>query len=101
MKAAAAKVAVEAMLAGAPPDAAARQALAAVRRYGGEGGIIYVDATGRVGFAFNTPACHAPASTPPPLRPPASERCGKPGNDAGSACWPMARSAVYWAPPLP
>jgi L-asparaginase / beta-aspartyl-peptidase len=55
MKAAAAKLAVEAMLAGAPPDAAARQALAAVRRYGGDGGIICVDATGRVGFAFNTP----------------------------------------------
>jgi beta-aspartyl-peptidase (threonine type) len=54
MKAAAAKVAVEAMLAGAPPDAAARQALAAVRRYGGDGGIICVDAGGRLGFAFNT-----------------------------------------------
>ncbi|HXJ20479.1 MAG TPA: isoaspartyl peptidase/L-asparaginase [Polyangia bacterium] len=54
MKAAGAKIAVEAMLAGAPPDAAARQALAAVRRYGGDGGIICVDATGRLGFAFNT-----------------------------------------------
>ena len=54
MKAAAAKIAVEAMLAGAPPDAAARQALAAVRRYGGDGGIICVDAGGRLGFAFNT-----------------------------------------------
>jgi beta-aspartyl-peptidase (threonine type) len=55
MKAAAAKLAVEAMLAGAPPDAAARQALAAARRYGGDGGIICADAAGRVGFAFNTP----------------------------------------------
>jgi beta-aspartyl-peptidase (threonine type) len=54
MKAAGAKVAVEAMLAGAPPDAAARQALAAVRRYGGDGGMICVDAAGRLGFAFNT-----------------------------------------------
>jgi len=54
MKAAGAKVAVEAMLAGAPPDAAARQALAAVRRYGGDGGIVCVDAAGRLGFAFNT-----------------------------------------------
>ena len=56
MKAAAAKVAVEAMLAGAPPDGAARQALAAVRRYGGDGGIICADAGGRLGFAFNTRA---------------------------------------------
>jgi L-asparaginase / beta-aspartyl-peptidase len=56
MKAAAAKVAVEAMLAGAPPDGAARQALAAVRRYGGDGGIICADAAGRLGFAFNTAA---------------------------------------------
>ncbi len=56
MKAAAAKLAVEAMLAGAPPDAAARQALAAVRRYSGDGGIICADAAGRVGFAFNTPS---------------------------------------------
>ncbi len=55
MKALGAKVAVEAMLAGAPPDAAARQALAAVRRAGGDGGIICADAAGRVGFAFNTP----------------------------------------------
>jgi L-asparaginase / beta-aspartyl-peptidase len=55
MKATAAKLAVEAMLAGAPPDAAARQALAAVRRYAGDGGIICVDLAGRVGFAFNTP----------------------------------------------
>jgi beta-aspartyl-peptidase (threonine type) len=53
IKAAAAKMAVEAMLMGAPPDAAARQTLAAVRRHGGEGGIICVDAAGRVGFAFN------------------------------------------------
>lgn len=55
MKAVAAKLAVEAMLAGAPPDAAARQALAAARRYGGDGGIICADAAGRLGFAFNTP----------------------------------------------
>lgn len=55
MKAAGAKMAVEAMLAGAPPDAAARQALAGVRRYNGDGGIICVDAGGRLGFAFNTP----------------------------------------------
>lgn len=56
MKSVAAKVAVEAMLAGAPPDAAARQALAAVRRAGGDGGLICADAAGRIGFAFNTPA---------------------------------------------
>lgn len=56
MKAVGARVAVEAMLAGSPPDAAARQALAAVRRAGGDGGIICTDAAGRTGFAFNTPA---------------------------------------------
>jgi beta-aspartyl-peptidase (threonine type) len=54
IKAVAAKVAVDALRADAPPDQAARQALAEVRRYGGEGGIICVDRHGRVGFAFDS-----------------------------------------------
>ena len=64
MKAAAAKLAVEAMLAGAPPDAAARQALAAVRRYGGDGGIICADVTGPGGVRLqHARRCRAPRST--------------------------------------
>ena len=55
IKAAAAKQAVEALRAGQSPAEAARQALAAVRRHGGSGGLIGVDAAGRVGLAFDTP----------------------------------------------
>ena len=47
IKAVAAKVAVDAMRAGAPPDRAAQQALVDVRRHGGDGGIICVDRHGR------------------------------------------------------
>jgi beta-aspartyl-peptidase (threonine type) len=54
IKAVAAKAAVDAMRAGAAPDEAARQALAQVGRYGGDGGIICVDRHGRVGFAFDS-----------------------------------------------
>jgi beta-aspartyl-peptidase (threonine type) len=54
IKAVAAKVAVDALRADAAPEQAARLALAEVRRYGGEGGIICVDRQGRVGFAFDS-----------------------------------------------
>jgi beta-aspartyl-peptidase (threonine type) len=54
IKAGAAKAAVEAMRGGAAPDQAARRVLALVRRFGGDGGIICVDAAGRVGFGFDT-----------------------------------------------
>jgi beta-aspartyl-peptidase (threonine type) len=55
IKAAAAKQAVEALRAGRSPTEAARELLPAVRRHGGSGGLICVDAAGRVGFAFDTP----------------------------------------------
>ena len=55
IKAAAAKQAVEALRAGRSPAEAARQLLPAVRRHGGSGGLICVDAAGRVGLAFDTP----------------------------------------------
>ncbi len=55
IKAAAAKQAVEAMRAGQSPTEAARGVLPAVRRYGGVGGLICVDAGGRIGHAFDTP----------------------------------------------
>ena len=55
IKAAAAKQAVEALRAGRSPTEAAREVLPAVRRHGGSGGLICVDAAGRVGFAFDTP----------------------------------------------
>jgi beta-aspartyl-peptidase (threonine type) len=55
IKAAAAKLAVEALRAGRSPTEAAREVLPAVRRHGGSGGLICVDAAGRVGFAFDTP----------------------------------------------
>ena len=55
IKAVAAHRAVEAMRAGASPGAAAREALAWARRHGGAGGVICVDAAGRVGRAFDTP----------------------------------------------
>jgi L-asparaginase / beta-aspartyl-peptidase len=55
IKAAAAKQAVEALRAGRSPAEVAREVLPAVRRHGGSGGFICVDAAGRVGFAFDTP----------------------------------------------
>ena len=55
IKAAAARLAVEALRAGRSPTEAARETLPAVRRHGGSGGLICVDAAGRVGFAFDTP----------------------------------------------
>jgi L-asparaginase / beta-aspartyl-peptidase len=55
IKAAAAKQAVEAMRAGRLPAQAAREILPAVRRHGGGGGLICVDAGGRLGLAFDTP----------------------------------------------
>jgi beta-aspartyl-peptidase (threonine type) len=55
IKAAAAKQAVEALRAGRSPDEAAREILPLVRRHGGSGGLICVDAAGRVGLAFDTP----------------------------------------------
>jgi L-asparaginase / beta-aspartyl-peptidase len=54
IKALGAKQAVEAMRAGRSPAEAAREGLEAVRRYGGTGGIICVDATGRIGRGFDT-----------------------------------------------
>ncbi|HVZ89572.1 MAG TPA: isoaspartyl peptidase/L-asparaginase, partial [Polyangia bacterium] len=55
IKAAAAKQVVEALRAGQPGQAAARAALDQVRRYGGDGGLIWVDREGRLGAAFDTP----------------------------------------------
>jgi beta-aspartyl-peptidase (threonine type) len=55
MKSLAAKQAVEAMRAGHAPDEAARAILPLVSRYGGNGGLICVDASGRIGLAFDTP----------------------------------------------
>ena len=55
IKAAAAKQAVEAIRAGRSPTEAAQLVLASVRRYGGAGGLIGVDAAGRLGLAFDTP----------------------------------------------
>lgn len=54
IKAAAAKQAVEALRAGRSPTEAARELLPVVRRHGGSGGLICVDAAGRVGLAFDT-----------------------------------------------
>jgi beta-aspartyl-peptidase (threonine type) len=55
IRAVAAKQAVEALRAGRSPAEAARDTLLEVRRHGGSGGLICVDAAGRVGFAFDTP----------------------------------------------
>jgi beta-aspartyl-peptidase (threonine type) len=55
IKATAAARVVEAMRAGRAPNEAARELLPAVRRYGGGGGLICIDATGRLGLAFDTP----------------------------------------------
>jgi L-asparaginase / beta-aspartyl-peptidase len=55
MKALGAKQAVEAMRAGRDPSEAAREVLPLVRRQGGDGGLICVDARGRIGLAFDTP----------------------------------------------
>jgi beta-aspartyl-peptidase (threonine type) len=55
IKAVAAKQAVEAMRAGRTPAEAAREILQLVRRYGGDGGLICVDAQGRIGLGFDTP----------------------------------------------
>jgi len=54
IKAGAAKAAVDIMRGGAHPEEAARQVLALVRRFGGDGGLICVDSKGRVGFSFDT-----------------------------------------------
>jgi beta-aspartyl-peptidase (threonine type) len=55
IRAVAAKQAVEAMRAGRSPTEAAQAILPAVRRHGGGGGLICVDAAGRIGLAFDTP----------------------------------------------
>ncbi len=55
IKAVAAKQAVEAMRAGRAPAEAAREILPLVRRYSGDGGLICVDAAGRIGLAYDTP----------------------------------------------
>jgi beta-aspartyl-peptidase (threonine type) len=54
IRAAAAKHAIEAMRAGRSGDEAAREVLALVKRHGGNGGLIWIDATGRIGAAFDT-----------------------------------------------
>jgi beta-aspartyl-peptidase (threonine type) len=54
IKAVAAKQAVEAMRAGLAPTEAARAILPTLRRHGGNGGLIGVDAAGRLGLAFDT-----------------------------------------------
>jgi len=48
------KVAIDALRAGASAGRAASEALEAVKRVGGEAGIIVVDRLGATGFAFNT-----------------------------------------------
>jgi beta-aspartyl-peptidase (threonine type) len=55
IKAVAAARAVEAMRTGRSPTEAAREILPAVRRQGGGGGLICVDAAGRIGLGFDTP----------------------------------------------
>jgi beta-aspartyl-peptidase (threonine type) len=55
MKSLAAKQAVEAMRAGRDPAEAAREILPLLGRYGGHGGLICVDARGRIGLGFDTP----------------------------------------------
>lgn len=56
IKATLARQAVETMSGGANPDAVARKLVDVdLRRFGGDGGIIVVNAQGRLGFAFNTP----------------------------------------------
>ena len=55
IKAGAAKQVVDALRAGRPGPAAAREALDLVRRHGGEGGLIWVDRAGLVGAVFDTP----------------------------------------------
>jgi beta-aspartyl-peptidase (threonine type) len=55
MKALGAKQAVEAMRGGRDPAQAAREVLPLVSRHGGHGGLICVDAHGRIGLAFDTP----------------------------------------------
>jgi len=51
-----AKAVIDALADGRAPDAAARQGIALLeRRVAGTGGIIVVDALGRLGHAFNTP----------------------------------------------
>jgi beta-aspartyl-peptidase (threonine type) len=55
IKAAVARRAVDAIAAGGSPTEAARGMLPLVRRYGGHGGVICVDAAGQLGLAFDTP----------------------------------------------
>ncbi len=55
IKAVAARQAVDAMRAGRSPTEAAHEILPAVRRHGGSGGLICVDAAGAIGLAFDTP----------------------------------------------
>jgi beta-aspartyl-peptidase (threonine type) len=54
IRAVAAARAVEAMRTGRSPTEAAREILPAVRRQGGSGGLICVDAAGRIGLGFDT-----------------------------------------------
>jgi beta-aspartyl-peptidase (threonine type) len=49
-----ARSAVELLAGGAPPARAAEQVLPLIARFGGEGGLILVDAGGRLGLAFDT-----------------------------------------------
>jgi beta-aspartyl-peptidase (threonine type) len=50
-----AKAAVDALAGGSPPDRAARAAVLRLTRVDGFGGLLLVDAKGRLGIAFNTP----------------------------------------------
>ena len=50
-----AKAAVDALAGGGPPDRAARAAVLRLTRVHGFGGLLLVDARGRLGIAFNTP----------------------------------------------
>ena len=49
-----ARHAIDLCAGGAAPDAVARTAVEQLKRFGGDGGLILVDAKGRVGFAFNS-----------------------------------------------
>jgi beta-aspartyl-peptidase (threonine type) len=54
IKATLARQALELLRDGREPKAAAEEAVKALLRYGGDGGLILVDARGRVGHGFNT-----------------------------------------------
>jgi beta-aspartyl-peptidase (threonine type) len=54
IKAVLSKAAVDRLSAGALPEHAARAVLPLLERYGGDGGLILVDAKGRLGVAFSS-----------------------------------------------